>query len=87
LTLKAPWSCGITTKRVSDAIEELGTIPLGHPDLARKSAEMDDIITQDLPRICLYAGQNIVALGPRIEYYALIDGFLIATRTEFIRLK
>jgi ABC-type transport system substrate-binding protein len=87
LTLKAPWSCGITTKRVSDAIEAVGKIPIGHPDLARKAAEMDDIITQDLPRISLWSGKNIVALGPRIEYYALIDGFLIATRTEFTRLK
>jgi len=87
LTLKAPWSCGITTQRVSDAIEAVGNIPLGDPDLARKAAEMDDIITEDLPRICLWAGKNIVALGPRIEYYGLIDGFLISTRTEFIRLK
>jgi peptide/nickel transport system substrate-binding protein len=87
LTLKAPWSCGITTQRVSDAIEALGQIPIGHPDLAAKAAEMDDIITEDLPRISLYAGKNIVALGPRIEYYEIIDGFLIPTRTEFIRLK
>lgn len=87
LSLKAPWSCGITTQRVSDALEAVGRIPLGHPDLARKAAEMDDIITEDLPRICLWAGKNIVALGPRIEYYALIEGFLIPTRTEYIRLK
>jgi ABC-type transport system substrate-binding protein len=87
LTLKAPWSCGITTKRVSDAIEAVGQIPIGHPDLAKKAAEMDDIITEDLPRISLYAARNIVALGPRIEYYEIIDGFLIPTRVEFIRLK
>ena len=87
LTLKAPWSCGITTKRVSDAIEAVGRIPLGHPDLARKAAEMDDIITEDLPRVNLYSMINFVALGPRIEYYGLIDGFLVPDRTEFIRLK
>ncbi len=87
LTLKAPWSCGITTQRVSDAIEALGKIPIGHPDLAREAAKMDDIITEDLPRISLWSLKNIVALGPRIEYYGIIDGFLIPTRTEFIRLK
>jgi len=87
LTLKAPWSCGITTKRVSDAIEAVGRIPMGHPDLARKAAEMDDIIQQDMPRVCNYSLKNIVALGPRIEFYGLIDGFIVPTRTEFIRLK
>jgi len=87
LTLKAPWSCGITTKRVSDAIEAVGKIPLGHPDLAKKAAEMDDIIREDMPRICLWSLSNIVALGLLIEFYAIIDGFLIPTRTEFIRLK
>jgi len=87
LTLKAPWSCGITTQRVSDAIEAVGRIPLGHPDLARKAAEMDDIIQQDMPRVCNWSLKNIVALGPRIEFYGLIDGFLVPTQFEYLRLK
>lgn len=86
LTLKAPWSCGITTKRVSDAIEAVGRIPVGDPRLAKAAAEMDDIITEDLPRISNFALSNIVALGPRIEYYGIINGFLVPTRVEFIRL-
>lgn len=87
LTLKAPWSCGITTKRISDIMEEVGTLSLQHPDLARKSREMDDIIMEDLPRIQLWATRTAIALGPRIEHYEPINGFLIPTRTEFIRLK
>ena len=87
LTLKAPWSCGITTKRISDIMEEVGTLSIGHPDLARKAREMDDIINEDLPRIQLWSTSIAIALGPRIEHYQPVNGFLIPTRTEFIRLK
>ena len=86
LTLKAPWSCGITTQRVSDAVEALGKIPIGDPRLASEAKKMDDIITEDLPRVTLWSLKNIVALGPRIKYYGIIDGFLIPTRAEFIEL-
>lgn len=87
LTLKAPWSCGITTQAVSDAIEALSNIPIGDPRLAAEAAKMDDIITRDLPRVNLWSLKNIVALGPTIEYYGIIDGFLVPTRMEFIKLK
>ena len=87
LTLKAPWSCGITTKRVSDIMEEVGTLGISHPDLAKKAREMDDVIFEDMPRVNLWSLSTVIALGPRIESYQPINGFVIPTRMEFIKLK
>jgi hypothetical protein len=68
-------------------MEGVGLLSLQHPDVAKKAREMDDIIMEDLPRVQLWARRAPVALGPRIGYYEPVNGFIIPTRTEFIRLK